>query len=120
MVTNYLPDDAVAGAMCAADVVLCPQERGTGSYSLQVVLGYGLPVLASDLPCFAELEDGWQCLITFMRGDKADLASKLGLILDDEGLRERLSSRALAYAAEHSWNRIAADTVQVYRELVDA
>ena len=115
LVTGYLPDEEVPGAMQAADVVLIPQEHGTGSYSLMVALGYGKPILASDLQCFLDFEPS---LWIFKRGDSKDLGAKLGTLLADEESRKRLSTKALAYAREYSWERIAEKTVEIYEELI--
>ena len=115
LVTGYLPDESVPGAMQAADVVLCPQETGTGSYSVQVALGYGRPIIASNLPCFKYMEETGICLLTFTR---KDLIAKLKSVLEDGMLRQSLSERAFAYAAEHSWEKIAEKTVEVYKELI--
>ncbi len=118
VITGYLPDDMVSGAMQAADIVLCSQEAGTGSYSVQVALAYGRPIVASDLPCFAYPEQTHGCLMTFRRGDAQDMASKLKSVRSNPGLSADLSARALRYAAEHTWREIAQKTLEVYRELV--
>lgn len=118
LVTGYLPESDVPALMAAADVILCPQERGTGSYSVQVALGYGRPILASDLPCFEDLASASQALQTFKRGNLEDLASKLEAVLRGSVLSVDLSESALYYADENSWARIAERTVEVYRELV--
>ncbi|HET6456409.1 MAG TPA: glycosyltransferase [Armatimonadota bacterium] len=115
VITGYLPDEEVPGAMQAADIALIPQEHGTGSYSLMVALGYGKPILASDLRFLLEFED---VLWTFKRGDSEDLAGKLRILLEDEETRNRLSGKALAYAKDHSWDKIAEKTVEVYQELI--
>ncbi len=117
VITGYLPDELAAGAMRAADVMLCPQEAGTGSYTLQVALGYARPIIASDLPCFIFLEEAAGCLLTFAGGDAQDLAAKINCVLGDDALRQRLSDRALAYAGEHTWAKVAERTVQIYEEL---
>ena len=118
LVTGYLPDESVPGAMQSTDVVLCPQEAGTGSYSVQVSFGYGCPIVASDLLCFKYLEETAGCLLTYSRDNTGDLASKLLLVLTDESVRKRLSAASLCYAAEHSWEKIAEKTVEVYKELI--
>ena len=118
VITGYLPDDMVSGAMQAADVVLCSQEVGTGSYSVQVALAYGRPVVASDLPCFTYPEQTHGCLVTFERGDAQNMAAKLHAVLDGRCLSADLSAKALRYAAEHTWARIAQKTLEVYRELM--
>lgn len=117
VITGYLPDELAAGAMRAADVVLCPQEAGTGSYTLQVAFAYARPIIASDLPYFRFLEETAGCLLTFAGGDAQDLAAKINSVLGDDALRQRLSDRALAYAGEHTWAKVAERTVQIYEEL---
>ena len=114
VVTGYLSDEEVPGVMQAADIVLIPQEHGTGSYSLMVALGYGKPILASDLRFFLDFES---VLWTFRSGDSKDLSAKLETLLSDEETRNRLSTKALSYAREHSWSKIAEKTLEVYQEL---
>ena len=117
VITGFLPDDMVSGAMQAADVALCSQEAGAGSYSVQVALAYGRPIVASDLPCFTYPEQTHGCLVTFKRADSRDMAAKLIAVLADPGLSAGLSARASQYAAEHTWDKIAEKTLEVYREL---
>jgi glycosyltransferase involved in cell wall biosynthesis len=117
-VTGFLPGDMVPGAMQAADVVLCSQEAGTGSYSVQIALAYGRPIVASDLPCFTYPEQTHGCLVTFKRADSRDMAAKLKAVLTDSGLSAGLSARASHYAADHTWDKIAEKTVAVYQELM--
>lgn len=114
VITGFLDDQEVAGVLNAADAVICPHEHGTASGSLMLAMGYGKPILASDLPFFLD----FQCVLwTFRRGDSKDLADKLRTLLDDEETRKRLSTKTLDYAREHSWDKIAARTVEVYKEI---
>ncbi|MHB0998365.1 MAG: glycosyltransferase [Armatimonadota bacterium] len=117
LITGYLSDEDVAGVMQSADVVLCSQESGTGSYSVQVALGYGRPIAASDLPCFADLESTCGCLVTFRRSDPQDMMCKIKSVMTDSGTASGLSDKAHAYAREHTWRKVAARTEAVYHEL---
>lgn len=117
LVTGYLSEGEVTEVMLASDVILMPQEKGTGSYSLQVALPYGRPIVSSDLPFFTALEDQG-CLVSFRRRDSEDLAYKLNLLLTDLSLRKSLAQRAIACAADHSWEKTAASTIEVYAELI--
>jgi glycosyltransferase involved in cell wall biosynthesis len=118
VVTGYLSDDQVAGAMRAADVVLLPQLSATGSYTVQIAYAYGKPILASDLPCFTYPEQTEGALLTFRAGDARILAAKLKSVLEEGDLRARLAQGALDYAAHHSWDAVAAKTVEVYRDVI--
>ena len=117
VITGYLADESAAGAMQTADIILCPQGSGTGSYSIQVAFAYGRPIIASDLPCFTHTEQAHGCPLTFAAGDARDVAAKLNSVMEDCALQERLSRCALDYVADHTWARIADKTVEVYREL---
>ena len=117
LVTGYLTGEGVAGLMQASDIILCPQEFGTGSYSVLVALPYGRPIIASDLPFFAALGED-DCLLTFKTGDAQDLAARINSVLGNQALREELSNGAVAYAREHTWHKIAEKTVKVYQELL--
>ena len=118
VITGYISDLEVAGAMRAADVVLCSQESGTGSYSIQVALGYGRPIVASDLPCFTYLEETSDCLVTYKRSDSEDLDNKLKSVLQDESLAQKMSAKALSYADKYTWDKVAVETKRVYDELL--
>lgn len=120
IITGYLSEDMVGSAMRAADVVLCSQEAGTGSYSVQVALAYGRPILASDLPCFTYPSREHGCLLTYDRTDSAEMTTRLKLMMEDENECDRLSARALAYAEDHTWAKIAERTVEVYRDALAA
>jgi glycosyltransferase involved in cell wall biosynthesis len=118
IVTGYLSDEMVAGAMQATEIALCPQSKGTGSYSVQIALAYGKPVLASDLQWFIELESESRALVTFVRHDREDLKRKIVQLLNDKATCSRLSANALDYAGKHSWLRTAEMTAEVYLEVV--
>lgn len=118
LITGYLDDYGVASVMQAADLVLCPHEHGTGSYSVQVALAYGKPILASDLPFFTDMEKSYGCLVTFRNGSRENLVYKIKSIFENPELARRLSVSALKYAKLHSWRKIAERTLAVYKELV--
>jgi glycosyltransferase involved in cell wall biosynthesis len=82
-----------------------------------VALAFGRAILASDLPCFVELVSASGALWTYANGDAVDLQEKLGAMLGDSSLRGELSTRALEYAAAHTWSEIARRTAVVYEEL---
>lgn len=118
IITGYLPESEVPGVIQSADVILCSQESGTASGSLKVALPYGRPIVASDLPCFKHIEDSSGCLITHRLGDNEDLLKKINLALSDESLSKEMVANALRHADECSWDKVAAETKQVYDELL--
>lgn len=116
-ITGYLSNEEATGAIQSADLILCSQEAGTGSYSVQVALGHGKPILASDLPCFTDMEESYGCLMTYRNGNRADLFQKTRALLMDEEQAALLAQSAKDYAESHTWGKIAEKTLLIYKEL---
>lgn len=52
-------------------------------------------------------------------GDMGDLASKIVRVLEDEGLRLRLSKNALEYAKGFSWECTAREFMRILKSVID-
>lgn len=116
LITGYLNDADAGALMQTANLVLCSQEKGTGSYSVQFALGYGKPIVASDLPCFKDLELSYRCLTTCKTGSRASLLATIKPLLQDADAAGKLAKAASVYAANHTWQKIASMTENLYRE----
>ncbi len=115
-ISGYLEPRELAAAMALTDVVLVPHHAANGSYSVMVALGYGKPVLASDLACFREIRDDGGCVELFDPGDERMLAERAGFLLASESARKGLARAAEAYAKRRSWSAVAEQTLAVYRQ----
>lgn len=121
VITGYLSEEEVAGAMAASEVVVVPHTQATGSYSVTIPLAYGKPIVASDLDCFREIWQRVPCLRLFRSGDAGHFAACLKAVLNNPAGREEMSARARDYAAKYSWREAARRTVEIYRlALADA
>jgi glycosyltransferase involved in cell wall biosynthesis len=87
--------------------------------------GFGLPVLEA-MACGAPVVCGIRSSLPEVAGDAALLvdptdttaiAAAMRRVLEDEALRRSLSAKSLAQAATFSWQRTAAETLAVYREM---
>jgi glycosyltransferase involved in cell wall biosynthesis len=116
-ITGYLAAEEIANLMAATDVVLAPFQAMTGSGSLAMALAYGKPIVASDLPPNREINESLPCLQLFKAGDVEELVQKIQCLLDAPELRRQLSSQALAYAQENSFERVAQTTIALYQSL---
>lgn len=114
-ITGYLSDEDVAEAMAASDVVAVPHTEATGSYSVMIALAHGRPIIASDLACFKEIQARVPCLRLFRAGDGGHFAACLKAVLGNEIGRAEMSSRALHYAEEYSWRKVAQETDRIYQ-----
>ena len=120
-ITGFLPDEQVAEAMAASDIVIAPHTQATGSYSVTVPMAHGKPIVASDQACFVEACARIPCLRIVPTGDAAALRQALAELLQSPEERDRLSRAAAEYARTHSWEAAARRTVEVYQlALADA
>jgi phosphatidylinositol alpha-mannosyltransferase len=107
-------DPALSDAYRAADVFCAPSTGGESfGMVLAEAMAAGCPVVASDLPGYAEAARGAVLLVP--PGDPGALAAALRRACDDGELRARLVARGRARAAALCWTRIAARVLHVYR-----
>ena len=118
VITGYLADEAVAGAMQAADIAVVPHTQATNSYSVTLPVSHGRPVLASDLACFREMAERGDCVALFRSGDQNDFRRNLVALLADSERRRELSANALRYTERFSWPNVAAMTRNLYQTVL--
>jgi len=87
-------------------------KEGWGLTSIEAN-GCGTPVVASDVPglCDSVRDGETGFLVPF--GDARAMADRIRRILSDEGLAASLRSASLAWAREHTWDRVADKTESV-------
>ncbi|MBV9473712.1 MAG: glycosyltransferase family 4 protein [Solirubrobacterales bacterium] len=115
-ITGYLDDLRLDALMRGAELLVhpCPYE-GFGLVALEA-MARGTPVLAARAGALPETAG--DAAAYFEPHDPTDLGRQLLALLTDDRARAELSRRGLARAAEFSWQRTAAETAAVYRELL--
>ena len=110
---DVVPDDRVATYYQAADVVCLPFASVTSSGSVILALSFGKPIIAPRLGALTGLPEtvGWFYEPTHQGG----LQRSLEAAAQSRVERERRGRAALAFAGTLSWERIAADTIEVYQ-----
>jgi phosphatidylinositol alpha-mannosyltransferase len=105
-----------------ADVFVAPH---TGGESFGIVLveamAAGTPVVASDLPAFADVltaDDGEVLGTLVPRGRPDELAGAITRVLDDPGSAERRAARAVGHVARFDWSVVAARVEDAYRRAI--
>ncbi|HET9553690.1 MAG TPA: glycosyltransferase, partial [Anaeromyxobacteraceae bacterium] len=111
--TGRLEDVALAAAYRDADL-FCAPSLGGESFGMVLVeaMAAGCPVVASDIPGYAEAARGAALLAP--PGDPARLADALWRAATDAPLREKLAERGRARADALSWTRVAAHVARIY------
>jgi glycosyltransferase involved in cell wall biosynthesis len=86
--------------------------EGFGFPALEA-MACGVPTITTPGSSLAEVVG--DAALLFDGHDESDLADKLGRVIDDTDLRERLRRRGREVALTFTWERCAAETVAVYR-----
>jgi glycosyltransferase involved in cell wall biosynthesis len=115
---RFVPDREIPAFMRRADVVVLPYRNIEQSGVLYTALAFGSPLVLSSVGGFPEIaEQGAARLVP--PGDPAALGGTLREILADADAREALGRSALAAASgRYGWDGIAAQTIELYRELL--
>jgi glycosyltransferase involved in cell wall biosynthesis len=113
-VPRFVTDPEVPAYFRRADVVVLPYREVDQSGVLYTALAFGKAMVLSDVGGFGELGTGR--LVS--PGDPAALSSALSGLLSDAAERQQLGQQALELAAgPYSWDRVAAETLRLYRDL---
>jgi glycosyltransferase involved in cell wall biosynthesis len=114
--TGYIDDHALDGLLRGADLVVHPSlYEGFGLVVLES-MARGTPVLAARATALPET--GGDAAAYFDPRDRDDLGRELQALLGDADRRATLARRGLDRARLFSWERTAAETAAVYRELL--
>jgi glycosyltransferase involved in cell wall biosynthesis len=113
LVTDYLRDQTARAILAAADVIVLPyrQTEESASGALRFVLPVGRPIIATDLPIFADARDS---ALLIDPTDPTKLENAVRRVLTDSEFQRDLSERAAAAARRNRWSRIAADHREIY------
>lgn len=114
---RYVPNRQLAAYLEEASLVVLPYLSATQTGVIPLAFAYGIPVVATQVGGIPEIvthgETGW----LVPPRDEAALAHAIVELLKNESKRKEMGGRALAYAEEElSWDRIAIQTLEVYRK----
>ncbi len=104
LVNRYVHDRELDGHLLGADVVALPYHRSSLSGPLHVAMGYGLPILMSDVGGNAEAAEGYEGIVLVPPRDPEALR---------EGLQRAADLRGRRFSHPQSW----ANTAQAYQAL---
>jgi phosphatidylinositol alpha-mannosyltransferase len=106
-------DREILAALAECDLFCAPSLYGE-SFGMVMVeaMAAGCPVVASDIPGYAEAARGAAVLVR--PGDAAALAEELWRVGRDLPLRARLAERGIARAQALDWSHVAAHVLRIY------
>lgn len=114
---DFVSDEEMAALFDSADLLVFPYRGIDTSGVLMAAIARGIPVIASNIGCFAEmLVDGEQGRLVEPDNPKA-LASAMADLIDDPAKTEAMRSQMVQLLNQiPSWRRIAEMTTEVYEQ----
>lgn len=91
-------------------------SEGFGLPGLEA-MAHGAPVVSSNATCLPEIYG--EAAIYFDPMNVDDMASVIKEVIDDKALRQKLIVLGYKQAAKYSWERMAQQTLQVYKTILD-
>ncbi|MGC9333112.1 MAG: glycosyltransferase family 4 protein, partial [Anaerolineae bacterium] len=116
--TGYVPAEEVTASFAAADLCVLPFRDGVSFLhgTLHAALAHGVPIVTTqprlDLP---ELSPG-ENIYLVPRQDPPALANAIRKLAGEPAWRQRLREGAKTLSEEFRWDKIAADTLALYRK----
>jgi glycosyltransferase involved in cell wall biosynthesis len=118
--TRFVDDAEIPAIFRRADVLALPYRDIEHSGVLYTGLAFGKPMVLSAVGGFPELGEEGVARVVPPEEPEA-LAAALAELVDDEGARAELAAAARAAAAgRYSWDAVAAETLSLYGELLEA
>jgi D-inositol-3-phosphate glycosyltransferase len=99
----------------AAEVVVVPSHYESFGLVALEAMACGTPVVASETGGLVFLVRDGETGFHVPAGDPAALADRLGQLLEDELLRQRLGKQASEYAKRYAWPLVADQIVDLYQ-----
>lgn len=101
----------------AADVVVMPSHYESFGMVALEAMACGTPVIASKVGGLAFIVQDGVTGFLVPNDDPTALAHKIGLLLKDDALRQRLGQQAARWAQHYSWTTVATQIVALYHQL---
>ena len=121
VMAGYVPESVKPRYYNSADIFCAP---ATGAESFGIVLlealASGLPVVATEVPGYMSVLEPGQDSITVQPKNWRELAASLVILARDPALRARMGDYAVRKAGRYSWDSVATEVVEVYREALKA
>ena len=102
----------------AAEVVVMPSHYESFGMVALEAMACGTPVIASEVGGLAYLVRDGETGFTIPDQEPEMLCEKISWLLNDDDLNSRMSQRAMEYAQDYAWEKIASQILEVYKELV--
>lgn len=100
----------------SARVLLYPSLYEGFGLPILEAMACGTPVITSNVSSLPEV--GGEAAVYVDPEKTEDISNKLKLVMEDEGLRNKLVQKGLSQAKRFSWKRCAEETINVYKRII--
>lgn len=104
----------------STDVCVFPSRHESGPVVLPEAMACGKPVVASNVGGIPFMVENEKTGLLFESENVEDLADKIVTLLKDEKLRQKMGEAGKEKVKEFTWDKIAEQTVEVYKEILGA
>jgi glycosyltransferase involved in cell wall biosynthesis len=116
IITGFLSDAELKWLYQHCKAYVFPSlSEGFGLPGLEAMV-HGAPVVSSNATCLPEIYG--DAALYFNPRDLEDIAQKIDRVLTNEAFRQELIERGHKQAANYSWQRMAEETLEVYRKVL--
>ncbi len=113
---GYLPESSIEDFFRQASLAVLPYTQASQTGAGSVAIGYGVPLVVSRVGGLPDLALERSYIVE--PGDDAALAETILAHIDDDlAVREQVLGEL---AAPRSWESTAAQTIELYRELISS
>ncbi len=115
--TGYVDEQTILYLYNYASVSVYPSIYEGFGLPVIEAMSCGTPVIISDIPSLREVAG--DAAMLFNPEDHKELADTIEKVLSSEPLRLQLGQKGLYRAAEFSWKKVAASTIQTYKKALE-
>ncbi|MEM4005942.1 MAG: glycosyltransferase [Desulfurococcaceae archaeon] len=109
--SSWLPREMVLKLISRSKLLLYPTRKDQTPLVISEALGLGVPVVTYDLPGISYAYGSCPAVIRVKVGDKQNAASEVVKLLREQHELENLSSTAVRWCVENSWDKVALKTI---------
>jgi glycosyltransferase involved in cell wall biosynthesis len=118
LIDRYIPNDELASLVTHSDVVVCPYTDATQSAVIMTAFAFGKPVIGTRVGGIPEMIRHQETGILIEPKNAEELAQAILSLYNDE-TRLPAMRRNIATDQTYSWDRIAGETLEVYKKAIN-
>ena len=115
---RFITTNKIFSCYNSADIFVNPSKDGIFSLTTLEALACGTPVVTSNISGIPWIIEDGKTGFLFEHGNVKKLAEKVITLLQDKELQETVGRAGYKKAKEFSWDKIAKETVALYRKIL--